>query len=409
MARVASTVFSHVGVRPRTQVCFCASRLLSRVSSAAANTRSSVDISARAIEGASARHSIRPPAARVFMTPSSTASGMPPHEFAELQRGTPLERSEFGDGVTNFVQRIPVQLVDAAPAVDQDGLAGDEIAVVRGEEDERTDEVFRNLRTLEHAQSNVRLLALVRHVLLVLAAQGEARRDGVHADAELTELAGQRAGEPHDAALGRRVVDVVRHALEERAGGDVDDLALAARLHGRKDGARAEEEPAQVDRHDLVPFLDRNLHERAAHDRAVDCGVVHQHVDRAESREGLGGQAQRIALARDIALHAQRLRAPGLDLLDGGLGIDDVGHHDAGALRGDTQAVFASDASRAARDDDDLVLEAHRASYSWKVLTYTPGEPCACRMWGRMRCVSGAMSRCPAHAALSDTLGFWNS
>src|SRR5437867_4372160 len=146
----------------------------------------------------------------------------------------------------------------------------------------------------QHPQIDVRLLALGRDVLLVLAAQREAGGDRVHADAELPQLPGQRAGEAHHAALGGGVVDVVRDALEEGARGDVDDGALAARLHGREHGPRAQKESAEVDRHDPVPLLDGNLHEGAPLEGAVEGRVVDQHVDAAESREGFSGEALRV-------------------------------------------------------------------------------------------------------------------
>src|SRR5437773_2428796 len=130
--------------------------------------------------------------------------------------------------------------VDAAAAVDEDRLARDEAAVVGGQEDERPDEILGDLGPLQHPRLDVRQLPLLRNVLLVLAAQGEARRDRVDADAELSQLARERAREPHHAALGGGVVDVVRDALEEGTRGDVDDRAPALRLHRREHRARAE-------------------------------------------------------------------------------------------------------------------------------------------------------------------------
>ena len=91
-------------------------------------------------------------------------------------------------------------------------------------------------------------------------------------------------------------MDVVRDALEEGARGDVDDGALAARLHGREHGPRAQKESAEVDRHDPVPLLDGNLHEGAPLEGAVEGRVVDQHVDAAESREGFSGEALRVLL-----------------------------------------------------------------------------------------------------------------
>src|SRR6266498_2165924 len=70
-----------------------------------------------------------------------------------------------------------------------------------------------------------------------------------------------------------------------------------------------------------------------------------------------------VSLSRDTSHSTpQRLRAPGLDLRDGGLRIGDVRHHDPGTLGGDAEAVLATDAAPTARDDDDLVLEAHSPS-----------------------------------------------
>src|ERR671935_3264725 len=125
----------------------------------------------------------------------------------------------------------PRASMDAAAAVDQQRLAGHERAVVRGQIDQRADEVGRHLRATEHPRVDVGLLALLGDVLLVVAAQREAGRDRVDADAVRSQLAGERAREAHHATLRRRVVDVVRDALEEGAGGDVDDLAFALRLH----------------------------------------------------------------------------------------------------------------------------------------------------------------------------------
>src|SRR6266849_6402366 len=96
---------------------------------------------------------------------------------------------------------------------------------------------------------------------------------------KLPQLAGERARKAHHAPLGGRVVDVVRDALPESARGDVDYLAFAPRLHGREHGPGAQEEPAEVDRHDAVPLLDGNLHERAPREGAVDGRVVDEHVD----------------------------------------------------------------------------------------------------------------------------------
>jgi hypothetical protein len=116
--------------------------------------------------------------------------------------------------------------VDDGTAVHGNGLACDQVAVVRGKGDERPEQIRRNRGPLQHPRADVGLLALLGDVLLVLAAEREARRDRVRADAKLPELASQRTREPYRAAFGGGVVDVVSDALEECARGDVDDVAL---------------------------------------------------------------------------------------------------------------------------------------------------------------------------------------
>src|SRR5467141_2850007 len=249
--------------------------------------------------------------------------------------------------------------MNAPATVHEQCLAGHERAVVGDEIDQRPHEVLGHLGALEHARLEVEALALLRDVLLVFAGQREAGRQRVDADAVRPQLPRQRAREADHATLGRRVVDVVRDALEERGRGDVDDHALALRLHGGEHRARAQEEPAEVHGHHPVPLLDGDLHERAALEVAVERRVVHEGVDAPEPREGLGGQPLRVGLARDIAGHGQRLPAARLDLRAHRLAVEDVGGDDPRALGGEAQRVGAADAAAGARDDDDAIGQTH--------------------------------------------------
>src|SRR5215470_8091141 len=110
--------------------------------------------------------------------------------------------------------------VHAAATVHDDRLPGDESAVVRGEKDDGTHEVRRHFRALDHPHPDIRFLTLPGDILFVLAAEGEAGGDRVDANAGVPELARQRAREADHAALRRRGMDEIRHAPEERAGGD---------------------------------------------------------------------------------------------------------------------------------------------------------------------------------------------
>src|SRR5439155_24368469 len=87
--------------------------------------------------------------------------------------------------------------------------------------------------------------------------------------------------------------------------------------------------------------------------------VVHTSADATDPGEGLGAQTSRVLLARDVTLDTQRLCAERLDLLDCGLRVGDVRHHDPGALGRHAETVGTADALGASRDDDHFVLESH--------------------------------------------------
>src|SRR5262249_34284861 len=77
-------------------------------------------------------------------------------------------------------------------AVDGDRLPGDEIALGRGEEDERAKEILRMLVAMKRARLDG-ALTRGRHMAGIFGndgiAEGEAGRERVDADAELAELA----------------------------------------------------------------------------------------------------------------------------------------------------------------------------------------------------------------------------
>ncbi len=64
---------------------------------------------------------------------------------------------------------------------------------------------------------------------------------------------------------------------------DIDDAAPFARLHGGDGGAHRVECRRQIDRDDLVPFLDRKFLDRRD---ILDARIIDEDVDRAESRLG---------------------------------------------------------------------------------------------------------------------------
>ena len=111
----------------------------------------------------------------------------------------------------------------------------------------------------------------------------EARQDGVDADAVRPDLAREGLCEAHHRVFGDGVGKPQRQAGPAAGGGDVDDRAAACRLHGGYREARAIELAADVDRKRAVPVGGSYI--LGGGGRAGDAGIVHQHIQAAESRE----------------------------------------------------------------------------------------------------------------------------
>src|SRR5215813_15572041 len=110
-------------------------------------------------------------------------------------------------------------LVHVRAAVDVDRLAGDEVAVVGGEEDDGADEVLGLLIALEGAFfSAVGELLGRESAFLLRARDRKPGRDRVDADVVWAQLARERAREADHAGLRRHVVKIEGRAAERRAG-----------------------------------------------------------------------------------------------------------------------------------------------------------------------------------------------
>ena len=125
-----------------------------------------------------------------------------------------------------------------------------------------------------------------------LRGEGVGRRDRVHRDPRVGELAGQPGGHGVHAALGGVVDGVVGEPVAHGLGADVDDPPAAAGHHVRKDRqCRAQGGPqVVVDRgaQRVLGVLERRADHAAA-------GVVDQDVDAAELADGGGQQLVREA------------------------------------------------------------------------------------------------------------------
>jgi hypothetical protein len=125
--------------------------------------------------------------------------------------------------------------------------------------------------------------------------------------------------------------------------------------HLRQERARSEELAAEVDGEDPVPGLGAGF--RRGLVGIQDAGVVHQHVDAAETLErGLRHRRHR-GLVADVGGERQRLSPSRLDRRRGLLGALDVDRHDPGALGGEALGARPADPRAGAGHQRHLPLQ----------------------------------------------------
>ncbi len=178
----------------------------------------------------------------------------------------------------------------------------------------------------------------------------EARRDRVHGDAVLAELARRRPREPEDAALRRDVVREVRRARHDHVRGDVDDAPVARLAHRLLRVVGQQEGAVEVHRHDPAPLGEVDLVPRLERD---DRRGVHRDVELAEALDGLLDQALDLLLLRHVHLDAGAAvggcRRRALTVL--------VGHDDGRALLRELVGDRLADSLCRARDDGHAAVE----------------------------------------------------
>src|SRR5919106_1008021 len=229
--------------------------------------------------------------------------------------------------------------IEGHAAVDVQRRAGDVVGLVRGQPHGRPRDVLGLADALvgdELQELGVGLGRLPR--LAVDRRADRARADAVDPDAVRRDLLGDRLHHQHDAALGRRIVDVPRpgnrvvhraHA-DDLASGAGDLLAHAAPLELAHRLAAAQELAGQVDVDHRVPVLQRHLIEGSIF---LQAGVCDQDVNRAERIAHPGEHGLDLILLGHVCLDRDGVAAflldraddlPGL-LLTGAVVDDDVG------------------------------------------------------------------------------------
>jgi hypothetical protein len=171
--------------------------------------------------------------------------------------------------------------------------------------------------------------------------------------------------------LERGLRDAVRQETRDRQhrGGrrDVQDGAAAARDHAGKRRPHREQGRAQVDVHHQVPALHRQVEVAGKRDR----GVVHQHVEAPERRDGARHHRLDLVGLRQVGRERDPTPAALLDAADGlvdGAGQLERRHvggarraRDVGAGIGQRQGDRTADPAARSRDESDGAPEVHGA------------------------------------------------
>ena len=123
----------------------------------------------------------------------------------------------------------------------------------------------------------------------------------------------QRTRQGDHTALAGAVVAIVSAAVpnQSRHRGDVDDRAAALGHHGTGGMFAAQERAAQVDAHQALPVLKRQVLQRGT---AGDAGVVHQDVQAPEALHRRCQTVLHLPLIADVDHGSSRLAAGTADL-----------------------------------------------------------------------------------------------
>src|SRR4051812_34593021 len=169
-------------------------------------------------------------------------------------------------------------------AVDGEGGAGDEAALVGDQEQYAAGDLGRLAETADRHFGDDLLEHVRRHGADHVGVDVTGC-DGIDGDALGGTFLGERLGEAVDAGFGRRVVDltVLAGLTVDRA--DVDNPAEAALAHTVDHVAAHVEARRQVCRNDVVPLLEGHAMQHAV---AGDAGVVDDDLDRTQFRFDLG-------------------------------------------------------------------------------------------------------------------------
>src|ERR1700736_2138826 len=171
--------------------------------------------------------------------------------------------------------------VEPRAAVDVDGLAGDEAAVVADQKQAGGGDLVHHPLTAQGNPGGTRHMAPIPFGI-VSPGIDTAWGDHIGADVLPRKLDSQRASEPDQAHLRRRDVSASAAAGECAFAGEEQDAPIAVGDHRGDDRSRAIHRPVEDDAPDLLPILHRHLGEELVR---PDRRLVDQDVDAPEFRE----------------------------------------------------------------------------------------------------------------------------
>ena len=169
------------------------------------------------------------------------------------------------------------------PAVDDQRLSGDEIALRRREEYARADQIIRLLQTLQRPPRKLCRRAAVAPVGTRLYVLGH-RRTGsncVDANTVIPKLIRHGACHSEHCALGSIVMHIIRQTCEDTAGRDINDLAVSLLAHHRNCRLRAQKRAADIDLHHPVKQFRRDLIDGRAFQVSKNRRIIDEHIDPA--------------------------------------------------------------------------------------------------------------------------------
>ena len=144
-------------------------------------------------------------------------------------------------------------------------------------------------------------------------------------------------------------------------GGDVDDMPLAARNHGREHCMRAVNQAQVIGAHDGFDHLDGRFNEWLAH---ADPGIVDEYIDPAVCGEKLADHVANLLAVGDVAGHHRGSRADSPHLFLGLLETlpGAAAANDGGTFSCQINRQAPADAAGGAGDQYNLILEMHLGS-----------------------------------------------